>query len=381
MSVQAGISSVTGEQGRAPSLARTRGTSLLSPAADFLLTGGGSLLVYAAMLLLVPTDEVAMGRIAIASIVLLFLVNYPHFAHSYQLLYQGFARKLTDRTSSVSLRLRYAWVGIGVPLIIAGYFAVCIALQSPRWLGYSLNAMFLLAAWHFARQGYGVLVVLSALKGAFLSRREQIVLKLNVHACWLLTWVSVNQTIHESSRYGLQYVTFALPPALLATFLVLGLSTTLATLIVLFRRWFGGAVALSLNGLLAYVATLYFWLLVGDQHPGFLALVPMFHALQYLPFVWKFKLNESRAAAVGRKDAEGVVLFRMIRFVVIGALLGFLLFAGLPRSIDLAGPFAGGLFGETLTLAFCATFVNVHHYFIDSVIWRADVPGVREYIR
>ena len=350
--------------------------ALISPVADFLLTGGGSLLVLGAFLAFVPRDEGALRAVGVVGSALLFLVNYPHFAHSYQLLYVRFRERLRAPECSARLRLRILAVGVAVPVLIAAYFLFCVSFAGQRWLGYTLNAMFLLAAWHFARQGYGVLVVLSARKGALLSSGEALLFKLNVHLAWVFAWLLTNRAVTEESRYGVAYRTLACPNWLLWLSGLACAATTLLVLAVLAGRLWKRRPALSSNGLIAYFGTLYLWLILCDLHPAFLPLVPMFHGLQYLPFVWRRRLGEIRQeSAAGR-----TTVFLFARFELVGLALGMLLFAGLPALIDSVVDYDQTSWGPALPFFLFATLVNIHHYFIDNVIWRAEYPSVRRHL-
>ena len=66
---------------------------LHGPWADFLLLGGGSFIVLAAMAAFFPRDEASRVALAGAMLFLAHFVNHPHFAHSYQIFYRDFARK------------------------------------------------------------------------------------------------------------------------------------------------------------------------------------------------------------------------------------------------------------------------------------------------
>jgi hypothetical protein len=58
------------------------------------------------------------------------------------------------------------------------------------------------------------------------------------------------------------------------------------------------------------------------------------------------------------------------------ALLGWVFFRGAPPLLDAlwSNPRELGDIGPTPFLAALTTFVNLHHYFMDSVIWRRENP-------
>lgn len=73
--------------------AEERSRWLYGPVVDFLLLGGGSFVVLAAMAAFFPRDEASRVALAGAMLFLAHFVNHPHFAHSYQIFYRGFGRK------------------------------------------------------------------------------------------------------------------------------------------------------------------------------------------------------------------------------------------------------------------------------------------------
>jgi hypothetical protein len=105
--------------------------------------------------------------------------------------------------------------------------------------------------------------------------------------------------------------------------------------------------------------------------------------VQYLYFVWLLKRNQARAH-------EGPPTFGRPPRAVLGALsalsilLGALLFHLLPSGLDDAlverRVAHWSELGPTPYFAAIFTFVNLHHYFMDFVIWRRDNPETR-YLR
>lgn len=69
---------------------------------------------------------------------------------------------------------------------------------------------------------------------------------------------------------------------------------------------------------------------------------------------------------------------RMSGFVLVGLVLGILIFWGAPLLLEalVAHPHTAGW----ICLFAVWVFVNVHHYFIDNVIWRSQNPETRQYL-
>ena len=101
------------------------------------------------------------------SLALAYIINDPHFIHSYQLMYGGFFQKLKAQKQNPNIYARYIFAGIVVPVIFTTWFLFCIVTQNIHALALSGNIMILSVGWHYAKQGYGMLIVLSALKKIF----------------------------------------------------------------------------------------------------------------------------------------------------------------------------------------------------------------------
>src|SRR5579885_2880980 len=75
---------------------------LLSPLLDVLMAGGGALIALLLLILFIPYQSTAtqditkVAYIAAWAYWLSFLVNYPHFLVSYQLLYRNFPQRLSE---------------------------------------------------------------------------------------------------------------------------------------------------------------------------------------------------------------------------------------------------------------------------------------------
>ena len=67
-------------------------------------------------------------------------------------------------------------------------------------------------------------------------------------------------------------------------------------------------------------------------------------------------------------------------FIGIGVFLGYLGFMGVPRFIDSVFPYDKRVFGPSLFLFMFYIFINIHHYFLDNVMWRRGNPDVQRHI-
>ena len=377
-----------GARSAEPDTRSTRRRSLFGPWVDFATLGGGSFIVLAAMAAVFPEDEASRVALAGVMLVLAHFVNHPHFAHSYQLFYKDFRTKAFSPDSVLATRYRFA--GIMVPAVLATFFAVALAQGNAPLLGLAANVMFLTVGWHYAKQGFGILMLDAALKGIRFGANERRRLLWNTHLVWVTYWLAANDLLRQKELWGLTYYLLDVPDPLLVAMAALAVVSTLAVGRDLFLRWRAER-TLPLNGLVAYAAAVYVWLLVGRIDPVLLLVVPFFHSLQYMAVVWRYQLNmevegERLRAGTTRPRGEGwkawlrTAAAGLARFAVAGAVLGFVGFWAAPVAVDALSGYDQAVFGATLFLFIGWTYINIHHYFIDNVIWRRDNTEARRYL-
>ena len=110
-----------------------------------------------------------------------------------------------------------------------------------------------------------------------------------------------------------------------------------------------------------------------------------------------FLLGNGYAPRITVRDGEGTVLYSDAtpflpqdnNYTSVGAVkvpgaspeqLGFAGFWGLPLLLQAAVDYDRTLFGDYLFLFVSWIFINVHHYFIDNVLWRRDNPETKRWL-
>lgn len=355
---------------------------------DFLTLGGGSLIVMAAMAAFYPRTEAAMLALGAITLLLCHFVDHPHFAHSYQLFYRGFRKKAFSK-ESVLFR-RYQLAGIGVPALLLVFFGIAIAHESAALLGLAANVMFFTVGWHYAKQGFGILMVDAAHTGTRFDQGQRRRLLFNTHLTWLTYWLFTNNAVAAHNYWGLTYFVFDTPDAILAALLAGVAVSTLLVARDFYAKWRTDG-TLPGNGLVAYAVAVYIWLPIGLVDAVVLLIVPFFHSLQYLSVVWRYQINLGTDGAHGAERPgsmaddrprhwPGKARWGMVRFVLVGALLGAVGFWWAPEFLDAHSGIDQGVFGATAFLFMGWTFINIHHYFLDNVIWRRDNPEIRRHL-
>jgi len=302
-----------------------------------------------------------------------FFINWPHFIASYQMLYQ-------DCKAHFS-KPHYFWAGVVVPVILLlslGYSIVSVDSHVLSWI---VQLMFVTVGWHYVKQVFGMIVVPSALNGVFLNRLERVVILINLYSLWALSFCYGQSHERQADFYGVKYYLIGVPNSVMDTLLGIVILTGLIVVLTLVKKYIREAKSIHPYGILAYLG-LYMWYLPAFHHAHFFYMIPFFHSLQYLLFVFAVKKNEysdgqDLSSACGRE----VFVKRFGRFFGTSFILGMICFLWLPKWLDsqmsLAMNEQASALGGSVFMASFHLFINIHHYFIDNVIWTKESRNLR----
>jgi hypothetical protein len=305
------------------------------------------------------------------------LINDPHFAVTYLLFYKDARARAFGSAFNRGQRVRYLVAGVFAPLGLAGWMFAALAQRSPAMLGALVQLMFLLVGWHYAKQGFGALMVLAARRGVRFSAAERAALLAHSYAGWAYSWANPFDPGREVEQKGVIYTTLAHPTWLEPLTLAVFACTIPPLLWLLLRKSRREGIAPLFTPLLAFLSSLWIWVIFSSSDPLVRYLIPALHCIQYLYFVWLLKGNE----ALERERLFEPSLAARLGMLALSAVgLGFVLFHGLPSLLDhslVTREVARS--GLGLTPYFCAlyTFVNIHHFLMDAVLWRRDNPLTR----
>lgn len=155
-----------------------------------------------------------------------------------------------------------------------------------------------------------------------------------------------------------------------------------ASLTLLLREWCVARKPVCVNGVTGYIAAAYLWVLLPYVSPMYFLFVPLFHSLQYLPFVYWYKLGE--IAHEGGEDPGQPLRrrtpARMIAFVLAAVALGAFFMDLAPKHLDSLATGPQALFSQNFFLVSFLLFINIHHYFIDHAFWRRDNAKVQTFL-
>ncbi len=311
-----------------------------------------------------------------------FVINDPHFSVTYLLFYRDARARALGPAFAPAQRARYWLAGVVVPLVLGAWAVGSLAAKSAFALGLLIQLMFLLVGWHYVMQGFGVMTVLSARRGVGFRPNERRAILLHCFSGWAYAWTGHGYPGREVEEKGVVYTTLARPLWLpSATGTIFAVSTVLLA-VVLVAKWRREGRLPLVTPLVALLASIWAWSIWSGVDPLVRYAVPALHSLQYLYFVWLLQRGEA-------KEREGAPWFETSARARLGILavsalgLGWVLFHGAPWFLDdgLVRPRdREGPLGPTPYFAAIYAFVNIHHYFMDFVIWRRDNPLTR-YLR
>lgn len=348
------------------------------------MTGGATLLALPLCralpgLLGLERAELAVGFLTFHAA---HVVNDPHFSVTYLLFYRNLKERLFGTALPPAQRARYWLAGVVAPLLLGGWALWALLTGSAVLLGAMTQLMFLLVGWHYVKQGFGVLVVLSARRGRLYSARERGILLAHCFAAWAYAWASPFDPGRHVEEKGVVYWTWPQPAWLEPSTRALFFASALAVAGILLRKWRreGG---LPLVPLLGFLSSVWIWTVYSGIDPLLMYLIPALHSLQYLYFVWLLKRGQAHAHE-GPPDFGRPVATVLGGYAVAALALGLLLFHMGPSVLDAALVDARRArlsdLGVTPWFAASFAFVNLHHYFMDFVIWRRENPDAR-YLR
>jgi len=355
---------------------------------EFLVVGGATLFLYPALWLLrrvigLDSAELAVGFLMFHGA---HLINDPHFSVTYLLFYRDVRNRAFGAAFEPRQRARYLVAGALVPCALAAWLIWALTTSSAYSLGLAIQLMFLLVGWHYVKQGFGVLSVLSVRKGVRFSVFERRAILAHCFAGWAYAWANPASPAVESEEKGVVYFALSHPSWLDRTCAVAFALSTLVLAAALIRKWQRERRLPPLAPLTGLLVSIWSWSVYSSADPLLVYMIPALHSVQYLYFVWLLSRNQARAAA--QPPYFGPSVRTRLSWLAAGALvLGFLLFHALPELFDGARLSAHrrahetlGDLGATPYFAALFVFVNVHHYFMDNVIWRRDNPDTR-YLR
>ena len=325
---------------------------------DAAAAGGLSIVVYLACLLLLRGGP---GRLDVsATLALFFLLNFPHFSATNWRLYRSWSNA---RQFPVT-----AWV---LPVLLAALVAAGLAhpaLVAPALVG----LYYLWSPFHYSGQALGITLLYGRRSGFAIGRVERLALAACVYGAFVNSFAALDRSPADLSFYGIEYPRFGLPAWIDP--LTLGLTLTAGALFLagIGQQALAARRAPPLVLLMPLLAHLV-WFVVAKRTntPLFLALVASFHSLQYLLIAWAVQLEERRDET-GAAATREFVWRQSLKWGAGNVVGGLALFGALPWLVSRV--FDTGL-APQVVFGIVWAALNVHHFFVDGVIWKLRSAG------
>ena len=366
---------------------------------DFWLLGGASLLVW---LVMFATQgfraawaiDQHFKNLTVTTASLSLLVNYPHFLISYKLAYTRGRRFVAAhwwQLAAVPVLLvatfacAYAYYDTPVsqlPLVsrlsrdLNGLGRNALVVSGPRLgdvlFGLTFNVMIFTVGWHYTKQVFGCMMVYAYFDKYKFTPAQRTLTKYALLSIWWLNFVTGNVGGAQNNFSQFKYYSFDLPDMLvpITTFVVFA-GLVLVLYAVFWKNYKTRGEAPGVNMVVPFVALYVWWLPITRQYEFYFLLTPFFHSLQYLAFV--YKMEDTRLRGLNHAEIRGTIL----AFTIV--VVGWLAFEFVPNEVDTAlHTFNAWQMFFFFTAAML--FINIHHYFIDNVLWRFKDPEIQKYL-
>jgi hypothetical protein len=321
---------------------------------DYLLVGGLSLLAFAFSLspqgaaLDKPSGELYLLWLA-------WLGNAPHFSATHYRLYR----------SGATIR-QFPYTALVAPLAVAG--GVVASLYYPARLApYFIKLYLLWSPYHYSGQAVGITVAYARRSGFRLTRPMRWMLSAFIYGTFITAAARVEAGLTKLSYFGIVYPTLGLPAEVAEGAQLFLIAAGIAFIVLLGFRSLWERRRPSPILLLPALAH-FVWFIPGPGIGAFFLLIPFFHGIQYLLVAGYFQLSER-----GRTTAWG--FSRNLReigvWLALNVLGGICLLRWLPEGIALLSGF-----DPLFVLPVVMAGVQIHHFFVDGVIWKIRNPRI-----
>jgi len=321
---------------------------------DYALIGGASIALFATLMLVNRTERTT--EVIQAGAILAWFINWPHFSATNWRLYHSKANIA-----------QYPVTAIAVPfLVLAGAVA---SFGSPARIAPCFVKLFLLwSSYHFCGQSLGISLIYARRAGFQVGRLERLGFSGFIFGTFFLSTARGEVTTSSWKYYAVEVPRLGLPPWV-GDWACYGMLACGAWLALVAVRWMIANRRILPPIVLLPAVTQFVWFVPGNSVASFNEFVPFFHSLQYMLVAWSMQLKE-------KMDENGIapsghyVLAESARWGGANFVGGAILFYVLP--------YAGTLFGFPIGVAepIIISAVQIHHFFVDGVIWKLRNPRV-----
>jgi hypothetical protein len=289
--------------------------------------------------------------------VLARLCNWPHFAATSYRLYRS-----RDNVA------QYPLTALLIPLVVLA--ATVLAFVEPvRVAPMFVKLVLLWSPYHFSGQTLGISLVYARRAGMQVTRPMRAALAGVIFSAF--AWATARAESGPGVRHyvGVDHAKLGVPPEVVDG-LAVALAVCGAALVFQLVRWCRRERRMVPPIVLLPTAAQLVWFVAGRDYEHFQVLVPFFHSLQYLLVAWTVHLADRLPERAGPRSPL-VVAAESARWWMANVLLGLGLFAVAPWLCTFLG------YELLFAMAVASAAVQLHHFFVDGVIWKLTNPRVR----
>jgi hypothetical protein len=322
---------------------------------DYALIGGASVLTFVLMALFHTADRTPVVMTLAAQ--LLWLCNWPHFAASSYRLYH----------TRDNIR-QYPVTALVIPWVVLAGVAGCF-LAPGLIAPYFVKVFRIWSPYHFSGQTLGICLIYARRTGFKVGTWERLALSGFIYGTFLIGTVRAEISTAPDTFYGIPCRGLGLPAwtglAANGFMVVAGL---IFLLLAVLWCWRSRRVLPPI--VLLPAVTQYVWFVLSSRWSSYQEFVPFFHSLQYLLVAWSVQLKEKMDVNRVRPSWR-YVAGESLRWGGLNVAGGALLFFGLPHLLARAGGF-----GLDFATGVIICGVQIHHFFVDGVIWKLKNKNV-----
>jgi hypothetical protein len=337
-----------------PSMSRASATGKAPPLyfvnafVDYAMIGGLSIAAYLVLRTFHSGARTEMVWTAAAA--LAWVVNWPHFSATSYRLYH----------SRSNIR-QYPVTALLVPFVVM--IATVGSFASPLGVAPWLVKFFLIwSPYHFSGQSVGISLIYARRAGFSVGKWERLALSGFIFSTFLVQTAMAEAGQADTRYYGVSVPLLGLP-AWVPTLLRIWMCICGAALLYFVVRWSVRNKRVLPPIVLLPATAQFVWFVLGSRLASFNEFVPFFHALQYMLIAWIMQLKE-KLDTRGLEPSQRYVLSESARWGIINFAGGVFLFWLLPRAAEMGG------FTLAFATAVILSAVQIHHFFVDGVIWK-----------
>jgi hypothetical protein len=318
---------------------------------DFAIIGGLSIVAFILFRLFGPPERVDSPLAGLIAGWLVLVINNPHFSATNYRLYHSRENIMQYPITALVIPwfiLTALFASALLPNLVAPYFVKIYIIWSP---------------YHFSGQTVGITLIYARRAGFRVATWERLGLSAFVFGSYAYI-TSLRDTFPDGEMFqAVQMPSLGLPtwvPEVFKYIMYAGGALFLGRVIAWCRT---NRKILPPIVLLPAVAQ-YVWFVQGGTWNGFNAFVPGFHSLQYLLIAWSMQLKE-KMDQKHIPPSVGYVAEESTRWGILNLIGGWLMFFAFPFVFGMVMGIAPFL-AATLT----SVAVQMHHFFVDGVIWK-----------